>query len=140
MAQILVIDDDEQIRGVLRRMLERAGHSVVEAADGELGTQAHRAHPADLIITDIFMPQRDGLETIVALRREFVGVKLIAISGGDRTGALDLRQEALLFGAARTLQKPFTATELLAVVGEVLAQPPAPAQGPTTGGTPPKVE
>lgn len=64
MARILVIDDDGQVRGAIRRILERAGHTVLDAADGEMGMRAHREGPADLIITDIFMPERDGIETI----------------------------------------------------------------------------
>ncbi len=142
MARVLVIDDDGLIRGILRETLERAGHSVVDVADGSAGIRAHREQPADLIVTDIFMPGQDGLETILQLRREFAEVRVIAISGGDRTGAMDLRKEAVLLGAARTLRKPFTPAELLAVVSEVLAQPirdvmpRAPAKGAAGGRLP----
>lgn len=122
MAHILVIDDDEQVRYILRRALERAGHSVAQAVDGEAGIRQYRAQPADLVITDIFMPGQDGLETILQLRREFAGVKIIAMSGGDRTGAIDLRKEAGLFGASQTLLKPFRLAELSAVVSTALAQ------------------
>src|SRR5437762_7182307 len=101
MARILVIDDDAQVRGAVRRVLERAGHTVVDVADGEAGIRAHRERPTDLIITDIFMPEQDGIETIQQLRREFPRVKIIAISGGDRTRTVDLRKDAELFGAAR---------------------------------------
>ena len=125
MTRVLVIDDDDQVRSFLRRVLERAGFAVVDAADGEAGTRMYREHPADLIITDIFMPGQDGLETILQLRHEFAAVKVIAVSGGDRTGEMDLRKEAILLGAARTLRKPFTPAELLASVNLVLAQPGA---------------
>jgi CheY-like chemotaxis protein len=124
MARILVIDDDEQVRGAIRRILERAGHTVVDVADGEAGMRAQREQPADLIITDIFMPGQDGIETIRQLRREFPGGKIIAISGGDRTHTMDLRKDAGLFGASRTLGKPFELTELLKAVSELLGEPP----------------
>jgi len=98
-ARILVIDDDRKLREVISRALERAGYDVLEADDGEAGIRLYREHGADLIITDIFMPERDGLETILQLRRESPGVKIVAISGGDSTGRLDLRKEAEIFGA-----------------------------------------
>ncbi|HYT83054.1 MAG TPA: response regulator [Gemmatimonadales bacterium] len=73
MARILVIDDDGQVRRAVRRILERVGHAVVDVADGEAGMRAHRERPADLIVTDIFMPEQDGIETIQQVRREFPG-------------------------------------------------------------------
>ena len=132
MARVLIIDDDDQVRGVLRRTLERAGHSVVDAADGDAGVRIHREQPADLVITDIFMPGQDGLETIVQLRHEFAEVNIIAVSGGDHTGQMDLRREASLLGASRTLRKPFSPAEFLATVNEVLALPPASSTIPNT--------
>jgi len=123
MARILVIDDDGQVRGAVRRILERAGHTVVDAADGKAGTRLYREQPTDLIITDIFMPGQDGIETIQQLGREFPGVKIIAISGGDRTRTMDLRRDAELLGASRTLRKPFELTELLKAVSELLGEP-----------------
>lgn len=123
MARILVIDDDGQVRGAIRRILERAGHTVVDVADGEAGIRAYRERPTDLIITDIFMPERDGIETIRQLRREFPGVKIIAISGGDRTRTMDLRKDAELLGASRSLGKPFELTALLKAVSELLGEP-----------------
>jgi CheY-like chemotaxis protein len=123
MGRILVIDDDAQVRGAVRRILERAGHTVEDVGDGDAGLRAHHERPADLIITDIFMPERDGIETIQQLRRESPQVKIIAISGGDRTHTLDLRKDAELFGASRTLRKPFELTELLQTVAELLGEP-----------------
>lgn len=121
MARILVIDDEAQVRNVLRQMLEKAGHEVVEAPEGAAGLQVHREHLADLIITDILMPGKEGIETILALRKSVPKVKIIAISGGGRMNKVDLLSVAQEFGAARTLAKPFTRQELLAVVQEVLA-------------------
>jgi len=123
MARILVIDDDAQVRGAVRRILERAGHTVEDVGDGNAGLRAHRERPADLIITDIFMPERDGIETIRELRRESPQVKIIAISGGDRTHTLDLRKDAELLGASRALRKPFELAELLQAVRDVLGEP-----------------
>ena len=89
MARILIIDDDEQVRRYLRKILEAQGHEVVAASDGKLGIELCREEPTDLIITDIFMPEKEGLETIGELRRDYPDVKIIAISGGGRTGNLD---------------------------------------------------
>jgi two-component system chemotaxis response regulator CheY len=122
MATILVIDDDAQVRAALRRILERAGYTVVTAADGQAGMRLHRERPADLIITDLFMPDQDGIETIRQLRREGPAVPILAVSGGDQTGAMDLREGAALLGASRTLGKPFELAQLLAAVGELLEE------------------
>ena len=122
MARILVIDDDAQVRGAVRRILERAGHTVEDVGNGDAGLRAHRERPADLIITDIFMPERDGLETVRELRRESPQVKIIVISGGDRTQTMDLRKDAELLGAARSLRKPFELSELVRAVGELLGE------------------
>lgn len=122
MARILVIDDDRKLREVVRRALERAGHTVFEADDGRAGIQLYRGQGAELIITDIFMPERDGLETILQLRRENPGVKIVAISGGDQSGSLDLREHAEVLGASRTLRKPFDKAELVKIVGELLGE------------------
>ena len=122
MARILVIDDDVQVRGAVRRILERAGHTVEDVGNGDAGLQAHRERPADLIITDIFMPERDGIETVRQLRRESPQVKIIVISGGDRTQTMDLRKDAELLGAARSLRKPFELSELVRAVDELLGE------------------
>lgn len=120
MARILVIDDDKKLREVMRRALEHAGHTVFEADNGEAGIRLYRDRGADLIVTDIFMPERDGLETILQLRRESPGVKIVAISGGDRTQRFDLRPDAEVLGASRTLMKPFDQAELVKIVRELL--------------------
>jgi two-component system chemotaxis response regulator CheY len=120
-ARILIIDDDDRFRGMLRRTLERAGYEVVEARNGQEGQQHYRAAPTDLIITDILMPEKEGLETIMELRGDFPGVKIIAISGGGLTGNLGFLAIAQRLGARRTLQKPFDLREMLDAVCEVLA-------------------
>lgn len=120
MARILVIDDQEPIRRILRRALENDGHVVFEASDGEMGMRLLRVEPAELVITDIFMPGQDGILTLRQIRKEFPNVKVIAMSGGDATGQLDLREGAEALGAVRSLPKPFTAREVQALVREVL--------------------
>src|SRR2546422_179515 len=84
-ARILVMDDDELLRGALRVVLEAAGYEVIEAADGNAGLRLEREQSADLVLVDIFMPERDGLEVIRALRTEIPQPKIIAMSGGGQT-------------------------------------------------------
>src|SRR5439155_18899823 len=121
---------DVHVRGALRRILERARHTVEDVGNGDAGLRAHRERPADLIITDIFMPERDGIETIRQLRRESPQVKIIVISGGDRTQTLDMRKDAELLGASRTQRNPFELGELLRAVGELLGEPSPGTEGP----------
>ena len=120
MSLILVIDDDDQIREMLRRMLERDGHEVVEAADGDEGISLYRERRADLIILDIVMPKKEGIETIMDLRIEFPDVKIIAISGGGSIGPETYLDIAKGFGAMRVFTKPFEIKELLAAIRELL--------------------
>ena len=120
MPRILIIDDDDQLRHMLCQALEQAGYETVEARDGEEGLARYRAAPTDLIITDILMPGKEGLETIMELRREVPGVKIIAISGGGQTGNMTFLEVARYLGAQRALQKPFELRELLDAIREVL--------------------
>lgn len=120
MALILIIDDDTTIREVLRQILERAGYEVMEASDGREGLNLYRERQADLIITDIVMPKKDGLETITDLRVEFPGSKIIAISGGGRLDPKPYLELAEGFGADRLLTKPFGHEELLEAVQDLL--------------------
>ena len=122
MARILVIDDDELLRGALRTALEGAGYDVMEAADGKAGLRLQRESGADLVVVDIFMPEQDGLEVIRGLRAEAPQPKIVAISGGGRIGQIDALRAAAAFGASRTLQKPFEPRELLTAVRELLAE------------------
>jgi len=119
MATILVIDDQELIRSLLRAALEGAGYQVLEASNGRLGLELYRERSADLIITDIVMPEMDGLEMILELTRNFLNVKVIAISGGlESEGRLNV---AKLLGARQTFQKPFDMEQLLSAVRYDLA-------------------
>ena len=121
MANIIVIDDNDAARGTMRRTLERDGHQVFVASDGDAGLKLLTETGARLVITDIFMPGQDGIVTIRRIRKEFPGVRVIAVSGGDATGRIDLRRDAELLGAARTLRKPFAPAELRRAVEETLA-------------------
>ena len=119
MATILVMDDEAPIRALLRSALESAGHEVMVAADGRAGLALYRETPADLVIADILMPELSGLETIMELTREFLNVKVIAITGApSEDGLLD---HAKLLGARRTLRKPFGLQDLLSAVRYELA-------------------
>jgi two-component system, chemotaxis family, chemotaxis protein CheY len=118
--RILLIDDNDLIRKMMSRMLASGGYEVQEAANGKVGVACYRKQRSDVVITDILMPEQEGLETIRKLRDVDPKVKIIAISGADEDRAryLDL---AVKLGARRTLQKPFTLDDLLTAVGKVLA-------------------
>ena len=113
MSTILVMDDDEQVRAMLRQALEREGYEVLDAPDGKEGMRLFREQEADLIITDLIMPEKEGLETIMELRRDFREVKIIAISGGGRVAPDVYLSLAKNLGAHVTLTKPFDLEELL---------------------------
>jgi DNA-binding NtrC family response regulator len=119
MATILVIDDQEPIRALLRIALEGAGHEVREASDGRRGLARYRERAADLIITDLLMPEMTGLELLLELTRTFLNVKVIAISGAlEGEGELNV---AKLLGARQTFQKPLDMEQLLSAVRYELA-------------------
>ena len=120
MGTILVIDDDDQVRGVLRDMLEFAGYDVLDAPNGRLGLSEFRKHDVDLVITDILMPEKEGLETIIELRKEQPGLQIIAISGGGERGNMDYLQTANMLGAVKTFAKPFDRRDLLDTVAGLI--------------------
>jgi DNA-binding NtrC family response regulator len=120
MARILVIDDEEQIRRVLRRALEAEGHEVLEARNGAEALWLHRATPAELVITDILMPEKDGLEVLMALRREAPRLKVIAMSGGGRLGQMEPLAAAKPLGAIAALRKPFELDAMIEAVRKAL--------------------
>ncbi len=122
MARILIIDDEDELRSMLRQMLEPAGHQVTEAVNGAEGIQLDEQDTHDLIITDIIMPEKEGVETIIALRRADPDLPIIAISGGGRLEATDFLTMAKKLGARRTLSKPFRRDQLLEAVGDCLAR------------------
>ncbi len=120
MARILVIDDDEQVLSMMQKMLSRAGHEILAALDGFEGMRICRRTPIDLVITDIIMPDMEGLEVILSLKREFPGVKIIAISGRSFKKPNDYLRIAGKFGANYTLAKPFECREMLMAVRNLM--------------------
>ncbi len=121
MPSILVVDDEDQIRQLIRETLEQAGFHVTEARDGKEAIQQYRLAPADVVVMDILMPDQDGLETTATLRREFPKVKVIAITGGsDMIGILNFLDVAKMLGAHRALQKPFEMKTLIETIQEEL--------------------
>ena len=117
MPLVLVVDDEAQIRGVIRDTLEEAGYTVDEARGGKEALDRYRTTPADVVLMDILMPDQDGLESILAFRREFPGSRVIAMTGGsDLIGDFDFLEVAKMMGARRALQKPFDKQALLDVI------------------------
>jgi CheY-like chemotaxis protein len=112
MARILIVDDDEAVLAAISILLKAEGHSIATARDGFEGTKRLRADPSDLVLTDIVMPNCEGLETIVALRRDFPEIGIIAMSGAGIGSDIYLAAGARL-GAHCTLSKPFTSAELI---------------------------
>lgn len=122
MARILISDDDPEIREALARLLTHTGHEVVTVPDGRACMRELEAGSFDLLITDILMPEQDGLETLMSLRRSGQGPRVIAMSGGGQGSAHDYLDLAKRFGASRILPKPFPVEDLLKAVDEVLAE------------------
>ena len=120
MERILIIDDEQQIRSMLRLMLERDGYEVVEAPDGIEGIKAYRQKPADLVITDLIMPNKDGIGMIIELQKEFPDVKIIAMSGGGLNKPEGYLKGAKKLGAACTLTKPIDREKMLRAVKNII--------------------
>jgi two-component system, response regulator, stage 0 sporulation protein F len=119
MATILVIDDEPSIRGLLKEVLVKAGHRVLEAENGRKGLTLYQNELVDLVIMDLLMPETDGLEATLQLTREYVDAKVIAITGAQ--GDHNFLDIAKLFGARRAFEKPFDINKLLDAVKEELA-------------------
>jgi CheY-like chemotaxis protein len=125
MALVLVIDDDARLRRTMRRILE-TDHSVLDAADGRAGLKLVHAHRPALVVTDILMPEKEGIETIREMRLLYPGMKIIAISGsGISHGPPSVLAAARALGADAILEKPFHTDELLGMVNELLSSPAA---------------
>ena len=120
MPHILLIEDDELLRSMLRAQLEEKGHIVTEACDGKQGLAEQTLVPADLVLTDLIMPEKEGIETIIELRKKWPGVKIIAMSGGGRMTATGYLSIARRVGAGAVLNKPFSSDELEMAINELL--------------------
>jgi CheY-like chemotaxis protein len=128
MSRILVVDDDETFRRLLCQTLLGAGHQVLAAADGSVALNLYRRQPVDLVITDLIMPEKEGIETIVELRRLQPNLKIIAMSGGGYLHCADYLQIARRLGANKTLAKPFTAHEVIEAVASLLVDEAKPVE------------
>ena len=119
-SSILVVDDHQDICAFMQAALESAGYEVRTAAEGAQALALLRESPADVVITDLFMPGKEGMETIAQCKTEFPQTRIIAISAGGRSGRRDFLSAAALIGADATLHKPFVADQLLKAVRAVL--------------------
>ncbi|HSI08370.1 MAG: response regulator [Rariglobus sp.] len=120
MPHILLIEDDTLLRGMLKDQLEEMGHTVTEAGDGKEGLVQQALAPADLVLTDLIMPEKEGIETIMELRKKWPGVKIIAMSGGGRVTAASYLSIASRMGAGAVLNKPFSSYELETAICSLL--------------------
>jgi len=123
--KILVIDDDHLVRYALSKILLGAGYEVVTASDGKRGMAVLRAEHPDVVITDIIMPEQEGIDTIIQIRRERPAAKIIAISGGGRIRNIDFLEMAQSLGASDVLAKPFEVDDLLSCLIRVGLPPTA---------------
>jgi CheY-like chemotaxis protein len=119
---ILLVDDDNQFRAMLSEALTGEGYQVVEASDGSQAIKLYANQQTDLVITDLVMPEKEGLEMIKEIKQLYSGVKIIAITGGGRGASGDYLKIAKAFGAQRTLAKPFFHREMLEAISQVLEQ------------------
>jgi DNA-binding NtrC family response regulator len=121
MKKILIIDDEPHILLMLKKMLERAGYEIDIASNGLEGLELFKKYPSDLVITDIIMPEKEGLETIREMKRLQSGLKIIAMSGGGKITADSYLQTAKLFGASRVIEKPFTQQQMVEAVNDLIS-------------------
>jgi CheY-like chemotaxis protein len=129
MSKILVIDDDAVVRETIVFLLQDVGYEVLSAEDGVRGMALFRSEQPDLVITDLIMPEQEGLQTITEMLKDQPNAKIIAISGAARLGKMDFLKIAEVLGAMDAIRKPFEPAELLATVKNCLA-------GPAPGGNP----
>jgi len=122
MATILLIEDDTDLRKMLCKLLERADYDVIEASNGIEALAKIRTMSPDLVITDIIMPEQDGIGTINELKRKNRDIKIIAISGGGKMLSVDYLRIAEMLGARYTFSKPFNNSDLLAKVSELISE------------------
>ncbi len=120
MQRILIIDDDHHILLMVKKMLERAGYEVDLASNGEQGLELFKKIRADLVITDIIMPEKEGLETIREMKRMQSDLKIIAMSGGGKISADNYLETARIFGASMVIEKPFSQNTMVDAVNQLL--------------------
>jgi DNA-binding NtrC family response regulator len=118
--RIMIVDDDPGIRRALHILLSRAGYRVTQARDGAEALRIWRDSGGDLVITDLHMPEKNGIEMMVELLSHTPGARIIAMSGGGQTRRLDLLGNATMLGAVLTIEKPFTLNEMMTMVRRAL--------------------
>jgi CheY-like chemotaxis protein len=123
--RVLIIDDDEQMRLILSRVVALLGYEICLATNGLEGVRIQREKPADLVITDLIMPEQEGLETIAILKRDFPATKIIAVSGGGRIGPEAYLPTAKELGADRVFSKPFEIHEIISAIKELVGHDPS---------------
>ena len=123
MQRILIIDDDHHILLMIKKMLERAGFEVELASNGNEGLELFKRLQVDLVITDIIMPEKEGLETIREMKRLRADLKIIAMSGGGKVSSDNYLNMAKIFGASRIISKPFSQKQMVSAVQELLGEP-----------------
>ena len=122
MVSILLVDDDDQFLPLLSKVLKHAGYQVREATDGQQALRFYESEPTDVVITDLVMPGKEGLEMIVELKRSHPKAKIIAMSGAAQEVLGDYLKMAQAFGAQRVLAKPFSDQEILEAISQVLEE------------------
>ncbi|WP_419655550.1 two component system sensor histidine kinase, response regulator receiver protein [Desulfosarcina variabilis str. Montpellier] len=121
MKSILIVDDEASIRKVMRAILENEGYSVIEASGGDEAIKQYGEYGPDLVVTDLLMPGKDGIETLFELRQMNCNAKVIALSGGGRICSESYLNYAMKLGATAAIEKPFTLEEFLMVINQTLA-------------------
>ena len=122
MVRVLIIDDNDSFRKMLAEMLMRAGYEISEAVNGKIGVELYYKDPTELVITDIYMPEKDGREVIIELRQSYPDVKIIAISGGGKNSNTDYLSIAKNLGAQQIFSKPLEHKKFLDSVKTILAE------------------
>ncbi len=122
MANILVVDDEEPVRALVRKILVKDGHEVLEAENGQVACDVFASSDIDLIVADLVMPEKNGIEMIMEIKRTHPKVKVVAISGGvGFSGQIDLLSVAKLLGAKHIIKKPFNIDDLRGAVNDLLS-------------------
>jgi len=120
-SRVLLVDDDEPLRKMLKFSLQKMGHVVDEARNGDEALRLCESEPPDLVLTDIIMPDKEGLGTILEIRQTYPHLKIIAMSGGGRTSSVDYLKIARRLGATHTLEKPFSYDDLNTAITKAMA-------------------